>query len=212
MFAERVKKTWRRPIVIGLFSLFLIPYSFANDSIYQGTVIKLDLASPVFALGTSRGRLQHYELAANVRLAQRFYPTLEMGYAGGAVTRGDSLSYNGHGGFMRLGCDINPLKRHPESPHALLVGVRIGTAVQGFNNGVGLQSGVAADCWGEIVLGCQVNIINGFYMGWMGRFRFLFTRELEGLPAADMRAIYIPGYGARDKIGWGVNYYLGWKF
>ena len=24
--------------------------------------------------------------------------------------------------------------------------------------------------------------------------------------------VYIPGYGNRDNIGWGVNYYIGWKF
>ena len=175
----------------------------SNDSIYMGTQVKLDIASPILVPATNNWTMQHYEVAVNVRLAQRFYPTAEIGYAGGQ-THKDTLTYNGHGGFLRLGCDINPLKRHPELPHALLVGVRIGTAVQTKGE---------TDCWGEIVAGCQVEIAKvkntAFYMGWMGRFKCLFTRDNSGL---NVRPIYIPGFGKRDNIGWGVNYYLGWKF
>ena len=100
------------------------------DSIYNGTMLKLDIASPIVVSAANKWKMQHYEMTVNVRLAKRFYPTFELGYAGGSTTQGDSLSYNGHGGFFRVGCDINPLKKHPDSPHALLVGVRIGTAVQ----------------------------------------------------------------------------------
>ncbi|MBQ2189922.1 MAG: hypothetical protein II452_03540 [Paludibacteraceae bacterium] len=186
------------------------------DSIYNGTQIKLDIASPILTPALYKWQMQHYELAANVRLAKRFYPTFELGYAGGSTARGDSIAYTGQGGFFRVGGDLNPLKKHPESPHAFLVGVRLGTAVQQFTNGPGLKSGVAADCWGEIVAGCQVEIAKvnntAFYMGWMGRFKCLFTRELTGMPAADMTAIYIPGFGKRDNIAWGANYYLGWRF
>jgi len=45
-----------------------------------------------------------------------------------------------------------------------------------------------------------------FYMGWMGRLKVLFTRKGEDIPE------YIPGFGTRDNIGWGLNYYLGWRF
>ena len=176
-----------------------------TDSIYQGTCVKLDLGATVVALATSKAAIQHYEVAANVRLKDRFYPTLEVGYAGGTTSRGDTLTYHGHGGFFRVGCDINPLKKHPDSPHALLVGVRLGTALQG-------APAFVADCWGEIVLGCQVNIVKGLYMGWMGRFKCLFTREAEGLPAEEMKPIYIPGFGHRDNIGWGLSYHIGYKF
>lgn len=209
-------------MVFSLLSLFLIPCSFAagNDSIhngiYNGTQIKLDILSPAMVSGMNQWKIQHYEIATNVRLANRFYPTLELGYTGGKMAKGDSISYSGQGGFFRVGTDINPLKKHPESPHALLIGLRIGTAVQQFTNGTDLRNGIAADCWGEIVLGCQVEMAKvgktAFYMGWMGRFKFLFTRETEGIPATDMTAIYIPGYGKRNNIAWGANYYLGWRF
>ena len=225
-YAERAKTFWYRLMLISLYSLFLIPCSFGktSDSIYNATQIKLDIASPVVIAGIHQWGMQHYEIAANVQLARRFFPTLELGYSGGKTHRGDSIQYNGHGGFLRLGCDINPLKKKKDSPHALLVGLRIGTAVQGWEQTSHATSGTQADCWGEIVVGCQVEIAklppykkdrkerSAFYMGWMGRFKVLFTRDKEGLTADQMMPIYIPGFGNRDNIGWGLNYYLGWRF
>ena len=191
------------------------------EEIYQGTILKLDLGSTAIALATSAGKIQHYELAVNCRIIQRLYPTFELGYAGGAKVFNDTISYRGHGGFFRVGLDINPLKKHPESPHSLLVGVRLGTAVQqiaqsNLSTTTYAHNGVVADCWGEIVAGCQVEIAKvgktAFYMGWMGRFKFLFTRQPDGLSAADCWPIYIPGFGRRDDIGWGASYHLGWRF
>ena len=177
-----------------------------RKEIYQGTTVKLDILSPLLVSGLSHWTIQHYELAVNVRLANRFYPTLELGYAGGQTQQGDSIFYNAHGGFFRAGADINPLKRNPGSPHALLIGVRVGTCFQPRK----------VDCWGEIVAGCQVEIAKvkntAFYMGWMGRFKILFTREAENLTAAEMGPIYIPGFGHRSNLGWGASYHLGWRF
>lgn len=220
-----------RLIVLGLLSFVLIPYSFA-DSIYNGTILKIDIASPIVVPAANNWRLQNYEIAVNVRLAKRFYPTLELGYAGGTKVQGDTVNYSGQGGFFRVGVDINPLKKHPESPHALLIGVRLGTAVQDMTQTEtsGTQksrfSGGYADCWGEIVAGCQVEIAKvnktAFYMGWMGRFKCLFTRtqarveqpniEFNDATVTYLTPIYIPGYGKRDDIGWGISYHLGWRF
>jgi len=204
------------------------PKTIKRDTIYQGTALKLDLGASAVVLGASVGKIQHYELALNVRLANRYYPTLEGGYAGGTRVQGDSIRYNGQGGFFRVGLDINPLKKHPESPHALLIGVRLGTAVQQIgqdNTHVAAPAfhGITADCWGEVVAGCQVQVAadkrtevgGGFYMGWMGRFRCLFTRQNKKMAdRIDALAvpIYIPGFGNRDNIGWGLSYYIGYKF
>ena len=59
-------------------------------------------------------------------------------------------------------------------------------------------------------------------MGWMGRFKALFTRTAkahiastlsqDNVDTSILMPVYIPGYGKRDNIGWGVNYYLGWRF
>lgn len=171
-----------------------------NDSIYMGTQVKFDIASPIVVPALNNWKMQQYEVAVNVRLAKRYYPTLELGYAGGQLMRSDTVAYQGQGGFFRVGCDINMLKKHPNSPHALLIGARIGTGMQSKRT----------DCWGEIDAGCQVEICEvnntAFYMGWMGRLKVLFTRKGEDIPE------YIPGFGTRDNIGWGLNYYLGWRF
>lgn len=242
-----------RRIVICLLSfvLCLLSVEAKNDSIYGGTQIKVDIASPILIPATNNWKMQNYEIAANVRLAKRFYPTLELGYSGGTTNKGDSINYSGHGAFFRIGGDLNPLKRHPESPHALLVGIRLGACAQEFtqdlerkgkatgnlNNETAYKvnvNGIRGDCWGEIVAGCQVEIAKlppykggrgerpAFYMGWMGRFKALFSRtakaKIKATLAPDfvdtgiLMPAYIPGFGKRDNIGWGVNYYLGWRF
>ena len=198
------------------------------NGIYQGTNIKLDLGATALTLGTTKAHLQHYEIAVNCRLKNRFYPTLEVGYAGslpattndptrGTITLGDSIAYRGQGGFFRIGCDLNPLKKHPESPHALLIGLRLGTSIQSAQHTLltthySLLTTTSADCWGEIVAGCRVEVCKGFTMGWMGRFKCLFTRLAEGLPASEYKPIYIPGFGRRDNIAWGLDYYIGVRF
>ncbi len=144
----------RRRLCNIVLALLLCMAAWAGDStavkkkIYYATQVKLDILSPVLTPALNKWQMQHYEAAVNVRLDKRWYPTLELGYTGGK-THNDSVQYNGHGGFFRVGCDINPLKKHPDSPHALLVGVRIGT---------GIQEKGYTDCWGEIVAGCQVEI------------------------------------------------------
>lgn len=192
-----------------------------DSSIYQGTYVKLDLFNPVLEAIRFKGKVQDYEVMVSVRLKQRFYPTIELGYA--LAEDGTSNGrYKGQGGFLRVGTDINGLKKHPESPHALLVGVRIGTAYQGYSlsevyrNDSYWQTprqdidGLSrADVWGEVVAGCNVQIAKGFHMGWHIRLKALFTRKSSNngpLP------YYIPGFGFRDDMNWGFNYYVGWKF
>lgn len=202
-------RTFRYIVVLALSFLFLVPAQAKTDStkvkknIYRGMTIKLDIGQPAITAGMSKGQLQQYEIAMNWQLTRPFYPTLELGYAGGKTHQGDSIHYNAHGGYFRVGLDVNPLKKHPESPHAMLVGIRVATDFQPKK----------IDCWGEIVAGCQVQIWEdkkskvqgGLYMGWMGRLKILFTRDSNG-------PIYVPGYGKRTNIGWGFSYHIGWKF
>ena len=202
--------------VIGI-ALLLGMSAYAADTtkvekqpVYGGMTLKFDIGQAAITPAISKGRLQQYELAMNWQVIRRLYPTLEIGYAGGRDSQGDTLTYNDHGGYFRAGLDINPLKKHPDSPHAFLLGIRIGTDFQKKKT----------DCWGEIVAGCQVQlwedpkskVHGGFYMGWMGRLKILFTREKDGLTDDEMGPIYIPGYGSRGNVSWGLSYHIGWKF
>lgn len=171
------------------------------DSIYQGTLVKLDLANSIIEPIRSKGGLQNYEAAVSVRLIEVLYPTLEIGAAWHKLDM--SSSYQGGGGFARIGLDYNPLRKYKKQPHALLIGLRVATAGQQHagNN--------RWDAWGEVLAGCNVNVASDFYMGWTIRFKILMTRSAkEGAYLPE----YVPGYGDRSDTGYGVNYYLGWRF
>ena len=194
---------------------------YSDSAIYQGINLKLDLATTTLEAALSKGKILSFEAVCNVRLKQRFYPTLEVGYAR-AEAAADGGNHKGEGGFFRVGLDINGLKKHPERLNALLVGVRVGTALQDYsltnvtmNNGYWGSSRqdflhqFGADCWGEVVAGCQVQIWEGLQMGWFVRLKVLFTRTAS---AEKVMPYYIPGFGYRDETNWGFNYYIGYKF
>lgn len=193
---------------------------YPDTAIFQGMSIKLDIAMPILELARSKGKVQDYEMALNVRLAKRFYPTLELGYAI-AETSADGGFYGGQGGFARLGMDLSALKKGA-SENCLMVGLRFAGAYQRFQitdvpiygdywpmGKVDYFNQRKFDCWGEIVAGCQVQIWKGFQMGWYVRMKLLLTRtdkQGDALPG------YIPGYGYRRDSNWGINYYLAYKF
>lgn len=197
---------------------------YPDSVIYQGLNIKLDLATSILELVRSKGKVQSYEMSLNCRLKQRYYPTFEFGYAQADITA-DGGHHKGKGAFVRLGADINGLKKHPERLNALLVGVRIATALQRFSmtdirvNSPYWDAGqpylfdydprFKFDAWGEICVGAQVQVWEGLQMGWSLRMKILITRTDKNngpLPA------YIPGFGYRDDTNWGINYYIGYHF
>ncbi len=213
--------------------LLLLPFSLLsyareegekekNDSIplYQGVNVKLDIAMPIIEAARSAGKIQDYEMAVNVRLKNRFYPTFELGYAL-AECGADGAQHKGHGGFARLGMDLAIVKKGA-TENNLLVGLRVGGAYQNYDlTNVQLQTDYwqstpidfydqnRFDCWGELVAGCQVYLWKGLHMGWYGRVKLLFTRnvaENQGLP------YYVPGLGFRNDFNWGFNYYIGYRF
>lgn len=195
---------------------------YPDSAIYQGMNIKLDIGTTILEAALSKGQNISVEAALNIRLKQRYYPTFELGYAR-ARSQADGGIYNGEGGFMRIGLDINGLKKHPERLNSLLVGVRLGTALQQYDltnvtlNDRYWQTTVnqdfrnqfGADCWGEVVAGCQVQIWEGLQMGWYVRLKMLFTQESS---EHKVLPYYIPGFGYRDNTNWGLNYYIGYKF
>ncbi len=216
-------------LVFILCSLFFIPcnaqeqpdsVSKPKKEIYKGLQLKLDIGSPILEIARSGAKVQTYEMAVNVNLLQRYFPTLELGYAQAdrTITAG---TFNGKGGFGRVGLDLSALKKQKESPNKLLVGLRVGTAVQDYSmTNLTLHDtywqttptmnfhDIRCDVWGEIVAGIQVQVYKSFYMGLAGRFKMLFTRGKEGT----YTAYYIPGYGYKDDMNFGFNYYLGWQF
>ena len=213
--------------------LLLLPFSLLsyareegekekNDSIplYQGVNVKLDIAMPIIEAARSAGKIQDYEMAMNVRLKNRFYPTLELGYAL-AECGADGAQHKGHGGFARLGMDLAIVKKGA-TENNLLVGLRVGGAYQNYDltnvqlqtdywqsNSIDFYNQNRFDCWGEIVVGCQVYLWKGLHMGWYGRVKLLFTRNVA---EEQVLPYYVPGLGFRNDFNWGFNYYIGYRF
>ena len=193
-----------------------------NDSIplYQGVNVKLDIAMPIIEAARSAGKIQDYEMAVNVRLKNRFYPTLELGYAL-AECGADGAQHKGQGGFARLGMDLAIVKKG-ETENNLLIGLRFGGAYQNYDltnvqvqtdywqsNPIDFYDQNCFDYWGEIVAGCQVYLWKGLHMGWYGRVKLLFTNNAaEG----NVLPYYVPGLGFRNDFNWGFNYYIGYRF
>ena len=193
-----------------------------NDSIplYQGVNVKLDIAMPIIEPARSAGMIQDYEMAINVRLKNRFYPTLELGYAL-AECGADGAQHKGQGGFARLGMDLAIVKKG-ETENNLMIGLRFGGAYQNYDltnvqvqtdywqsNSIDFYNQNRFDCWGEIVVGCQVYLWKGLHMGWYGRVKLLFTRNVA---EEQVLPYYVPGLGFRNDFNWGFNYYIGYRF
>lgn len=187
----------------------------AEVAVYQGTTVRVDILNPVLEMVRTGWNTYSVEAAVNVRLINRLYPTIEGGYAAQFLQEKNAATplYDGSGGFVRLGLDINPLKKHPEQRSALLIGVRAGSAMQRLHTPALIaevpQGKLIADAWGEIVAGVQVDIYKGFNMGWAIRMKFLFTTNAHDELTTPY---YIPGFGYRDTMRWGFDYYLGYTF
>ena len=207
-------------LALCCFSLCASAREYADTVVYQGMSVKLDIGTPILEIARSAGRIQSYEAAVNVRLAQRFYPTMELGYA--MAERGTNGGFHkGQGAFGRLGMDLAVVKKGvPENN--MLVGLRLGGAYQDYDltnvriysdywgeQRINFYDQHRFDCWGEFVAGCQVQVYKGFQMGWYLRMKLLFTRKAEGV---GVLPYYVPGFGFRKDFQWGFNYYLAYKF
>ncbi len=220
-----MSKRWL--VILLLLSATLFSYARESDAretdsveVYQGVALKVDIAMPIIEAARSAGKIQDYELAVNVRLLNRFYPTLELGYAL-AECAADGAHHKGHGAFARLGMDLAVVKKGVAESN-LLVGLRFGSAIQNYDlTNVKLQTNYwpsedlnfynqyRYDCWGEIVAGCQVFVWKGLHLGWYGRMKLLMTRTAkEGY----VMPYYVPGLGFRKDFNWGFNYYIGYRF
>ena len=80
----------RIPVLLCLIVISIVATAkqtvYADTAIWQGMNLKLDLFNPLLEGLRSKGKLQTYEIALNARLKNRYYPTLELGYAFGKTS------------------------------------------------------------------------------------------------------------------------------
>lgn len=203
----------------------LKPSQVAKTIWWKGhTYIQVDAASIVRS--TLMGN-ETYSAEAGLQLdlSHKYFPVLEIGYAGANKTSLENVQFKTNGMFGRVGIDFNLSKQKKESKptsNLIFMGLRLGitnasydinnviitdnywggTTQIPYSNIKGLQA------WYEITFGLKVEVAKNIFMGWAVRNKHLITQSKEG----EISPWYIPGYGKKASSNWAISYTIGYKF
>lgn len=190
-----------------------------NAPLFGGLLLSADLASPVMTLfGTQYG---NYEVALEADIYHRFFPVVEVGMGmANYKPQGNNYTFKcDPAPYMRLGANYNFFYNNgSESFFSLgfrygLTGfsyawedITIGSSYWESEELVSTPKQKAFAHWGEIVVGLRVQVYKNFYMGWSGRYRYMFGcgTSAYGDP------YFVPGFGPKEG-GWGFTYTIGYR-
>ena len=155
-----------------------------------------------------------YELNADIDF-YRYFLTVDVGRWERDFI-GETDSYSNEGNYMRVGADINFLKKDVEK-NMFFFGARYGFGKFSDRLSINLNDpiwGTRTETysnddvkakWIELTTGLRVKMYKFFWMGYTARYKFgLSTKGDSGLLPSD-----VPGYGRTDKDStWGFNYQL----
>ena len=185
--------------------------------------VQADLASIV--ISSLGGDSYSLEGGVQVDLKHKYFPIVELGFAGANKVSIDDIGFKTSGLFGRLGVDINLLSSKKDSKptnNQFLAGIRLGMSnfeyditnvviaddYWGGSETVIYNKIPATKIWYEIIAGVRVEIFKNIFMGWTIRNRNLISQDVSGA----VSPWYIPGYGINTGTNWGINYTLGYKF
>ncbi len=190
-----------------------------NAPLFGGLLLTADVSAPIMNLfGTQYG---NYEVALEADIYHRFFPVVEVGMG--------TANYHPNDNNYTYKCSLSPYMRiggnynfffNNGSESFFALGLRYG--LTGFSykwenitiNDSYWGNEVIAETpeqsafahWGEIAVVLRVQIYKDFYMGWSGRFRYMFGCGTS--PYGD--PYFVPGYG--PKAGsMGFTYTIGYK-
>ena len=196
----------------------------AKTKMWQGVFVEVDIAPLIeSALINKYAYTFQGNLMAN--LDNRFFPLIELGYAGAEKTTGAGVSFKTSGMFQKIGIDFRLLKPKQSSPirsNHILGGVRLGMIhfnysianvliedpYWGGSEIINENAIPAAKFWLEFTAGLRVSLYKNVYVGWNARNKRLLNKAKEGENAP----WYIPGYGLGNSPIWGFSYTVGYKF
>lgn len=153
------------------------------------------------------------ELFADMDLG-RYFLAVEAGESFRNLTIKDG-TYSNEGRYLRLGADVNFLKKDPDR-NMFFLGFRYGRAVYReqldyvYNSGFGtvnmdVDQQQVKSGWLELTTGLRVRVVKFFWMGYTARLKF-GSSVPDGSPIAPYE---IPGYGLTfKKPWWGFSYYM----
>lgn len=192
---------------------------------FNGLRAEIDLA-PIVSSFMGNGEIFSYEGAIQAYVLNKYYPVLEIGYAGANHSTLSDINYKTNGMFARLGVDFNlvkPKKGAKPINNVFLAGARLGFSSFKYDmtnivvtddywnetTTLNFSNEPATKLWFEVVAGMRVEIFKNIYMGWSIRNRHILGQSVTG----EMSPWYIPGFGKNiNGSNWGVNYSVGYKF
>ena len=189
----------------------------------NGVTVQADVASIISSAFTSKETYSS-EVAVQVDLKHKYFPILEVGYAGANKISNENITFQTNGMFSRLGVDLNlltPKKDQKPTTNLFLAGLRLGMSSfkYNFNNFIITDTYWGGSetlnytnisntkIWYEIVLGIRVEVVKNIFMGWSVRTKNLLNQDVTG----QISPWYIPGYGINNGSSWGLNYTIGYK-
>ncbi len=215
--------------VAGIYNVNAQAIKQKSDSViktvFRGLRVDVDL-SPVITNLVYNGQKYSYEAGIYADLKQKYYPAVEIGFAGADITTTEAVVFKTSGMFGRVGVDFNlmkPKKDKQPTNNIFFAGVRLAFSPFSYNI---TNINVPNDYWGspvtqnfnnetttkvwfEIIAGMRVEISKRIYMGWTARNKNLFGEDVAG----EVQPWYIPGFGTKGTgKNWGINYSIGYKF
>jgi hypothetical protein len=185
-----------------------VPKSFSPTGIRVGTDIISLIRTP------TDDSFIGYEVNADIDF-YRYFLTAEAGRWEKKFSS-DVDNYENSGDYMRVGIDVNFLKKDPEK-NMFFFGARYGWGTYSetfstlindpvFGPGTNTYSNNSVKAgWGELTTGLRVKMWKFFWMGYTARYKFgLNTSETGEFVSYD-----VPGYGkTTNPSTWGFNYQL----
>ena len=190
----------------------------------NGFTVNVDVASLVTSTLINNG-IYSSEAGIQLDLKHKFFPTLEVGFAGANKTSNDNINFKTNGLFERFGVDFNLRKKKPDSKptnNLFTAGLRLGMSnfnydvtnvtitdnYWGETTSINYPTQKTSKIWYEFVLGVQVEVIKNLYLGWNIRIRNMISKDIPG----EVAPWYIPGFGKNTGSNYGFNYTLGYHF
>lgn len=186
--------------------------------LFNGISVGVDISGAVGkVLGGNR---LSGEVQGKIDLKNRFFPTVEIGWANTNTT---STSTNQHykmsAPYFRIGADYNFFHKKTHLPGYIYGGLRYGFSSFNYDVDIppmtdptfgntaisGSYQGISSSAhWLEVVAGVHVKVYKNFCMGWSIRYKSMLNLK----KGYNTEPWYIPGFGKNTKTGFGVSYSL----
>lgn len=174
--------------------------------LYQGIQIGIDVLSPAkLLLSDSYGA----SVKADINLKNKYFPTLEVGYANYDKTSDAGIHFTSSGQYIKFGVNKALSSNGDRAENMFFAGAHYGFSAFSYNldnliynqnywgnsDVTSFRNEKAAVGWIELVTGVRVNVAGPISLGWTAQYKSTLhvSKGDNSIPA------YIPGYGHNVK-------------